>query len=416
MERIDNFQFKLLDVRVGWINGEVKLGDKSLDFRISHVLGDNLSQFIFSVWTFYPKQKKLDQWTGTIEQYDLLPCDEININEEGTEVNWKITKSKVKANEPMLDITITADRCLDGENMEKVVLAGTISYREYATAIMGEIDEMLKKYGTVGYFTEWWHTFPMTEFLIIKATLMGRKLENLNDELSVIRASFYMAFMEEPIRKITLVSDNVCYGPAPKMGEITCQKLTINNKGRVDISFYEYSGVMMEHVAFYIVKEKANEIIEDITNYFQENPLITYVTDVGSWELTLTNEEGEKYKFNGPLWSDDDYWFEEMSDDIRKALQRRDLFVFDGDAKTGLIFLSCEFEGGGRSYYYLTDDETIEEGDYVRVPVGEHGRTAIVEVVEVEYFDEDDVPMPLERVKKIIEKVDEFGEYPEDEE
>ena len=55
-------------------------------------------------------------------------------------------------------------------------------------------------------------------------------------------------------------------------------------------------------------------------------------------------------------------------------------------------------------------------GDYVRVPVGQNGRTAIVEVVNVEYFKEDEVPMPLEQVKSILEVVDEFGEYPEDEE
>ena len=42
--------------------------------------------------------------------------------------------------------------------------------------------------------------------------------------------------------------------------------------------------------------------------------------------------------------------------------------------------------------------------------------TAIVEVVDIDYFEEDEVPMPLEKVKVVIEKVDEFGVYPEDEE
>ncbi|MBQ9802654.1 MAG: tyrosine-type recombinase/integrase, partial [Clostridia bacterium] len=57
---------------------------------------------------------------------------------------------------------------------------------------------------------------------------------------------------------------------------------------------------------------------------------------------------------------------------------------------------------------YISDDHSLEEGDLVRVPVGDNGRTSVVEIVDIEYFKEDEVPMPLDRVKKIIERVDDW--------
>lgn len=72
--------------------------------------------------------------------------------------------------------------------------------------------------------------------------------------------------------------------------------------------------------------------------------------------------------------------------------------------KSDRIFLSVRFGDYGKTYYYLTEDDTIEVGDKVVVPVGCNGKERIVEVSKKEYFPTDEVPMPLEKVKPIIEK------------
>lgn len=61
-----------------------------------------------------------------------------------------------------------------------------------------------------------------------------------------------------------------------------------------------------------------------------------------------------------------------------------------------------KFTEGGKSYYYISDDDTIEVGDLVIVPVGEYEHTATVEVVNIEYFSEEKAPFPIEKVKPII--------------
>ena len=55
-------------------------------------------------------------------------------------------------------------------------------------------------------------------------------------------------------------------------------------------------------------------------------------------------------------------------------------------------------------YYYITDDDSIEIGDYVVVPAGKDDHHAVVEVVNIEYFTEDDAPLPLNKTKRIIRK------------
>ena len=68
-----------------------------------------------------------------------------------------------------------------------------------------------------------------------------------------------------------------------------------------------------------------------------------------------------------------------------------------------IIYLSVTFGEHGKRYYYHTDNNEIKVGDWVVVPVGNDGKERIVKVEKKEYFREDNVPMPLSRVKSIID-------------
>ena len=72
--------------------------------------------------------------------------------------------------------------------------------------------------------------------------------------------------------------------------------------------------------------------------------------------------------------------------------------------KDDYIFLSVRFGDYGKTYYYLTEDDSIEIGDQVVVPVGSDGTERIVEVVKKKYFSVNDVPMPIEKVKYVVGK------------
>lgn len=73
-------------------------------------------------------------------------------------------------------------------------------------------------------------------------------------------------------------------------------------------------------------------------------------------------------------------------------------------SRSEYIFCSVVFEFGSRSYYYLTDDDSIEIGDVVIVPVGQDNCEKVAEVENIEYFKAENAPMPIEKVKRIIRK------------
>lgn len=98
--------------------------------------------------------------------------------------------------------------------------------------------------------------------------------------------------------------------------------------------------------------------------------------------------------------------FADFTYEVQKSLTAHTLGdIFKGGNTHEYIYCSVEFTDGGNTYYYLTDDDSIDVGDHVVVPVGGAGTPKIVEVVDVEYFDEKHLPMPLYKVKKIIQKV-----------
>ena len=68
--------------------------------------------------------------------------------------------------------------------------------------------------------------------------------------------------------------------------------------------------------------------------------------------------------------------------------------------KSEYIFCSVTFDEGYKSYYNLTDDDSIEIGDFVLVPAGKNNHEAVVEVVNIEYFSEENMPLPIEKQRE----------------
>lgn len=74
--------------------------------------------------------------------------------------------------------------------------------------------------------------------------------------------------------------------------------------------------------------------------------------------------------------------------------------------RTGGKYILCkvQFQGSYKHYTYSTDDETLATGDIVDVPVGRYNEIRQARIVEIGYFDEYDLPLPLDRIKKLIGK------------
>lgn len=350
------------------------------------------------------------------------------------------------------------------------------------------------------------------------------------------------------LKKIRIVSNNICYGPMPDSDDEVEQHLTINDEGRVWFSGYNFghSGEGYEKARskiFKIEKAATDRLLCAIAAYFGNEYDEIFATDIGNWEMELTNTEGTVYKFRGSLCADFDYEGIDLSDLVRDTVGMDDLYVFDGNCKPDVInrialdyhrehliidretetlehiqnigsgckvshkyeieggiesllddfdaedlfshiegnpddvvetpcetkdyritinykknpqrviegsydknglpddfadfaetvfdfirfygmgeifdpsvygkvkrrqseyiFCSVTFDEGYKSYYYLTNDDSIEVGDFVIVPAGKDNHEAVVEVVNIEYFNDENAPLPAEKTKRIIRK------------
>lgn len=82
-----------------------------------------------------------------------------------------------------------------------------------------------------------------------------------------------------------------------------------------------------------------------------------------------------------------------------------------GVKKGEYIYCSVEFSQLSGTYYYRTEDDTLQIGDRVIVPVGRQMQEKIARIVDIEYFTKENVPFPLARTKCILQR---YEEHPQD--
>jgi hypothetical protein len=373
-------------------------------------------------------------------------------------------------------------------------------------------------------------------------------------------------------KKVQIVSNNICYGLFPQPDDEVEQHLSITADGRVFFSSYAYGNgdkyIKSRSRNFKIDAEKAAYILNMVGSYFSDEYDISFVTDVGDWEMTLTNDENAVYHFRGSLCSGCTDELDNISNIIRITLDMPELLVFDGcsnadrieriavnyhrvtkikpgvlpegatweyttwdyseqliidrkaetlehiqnigsgcqvsrkyhiedgitsllddfDAdvffahtegnppdvihnpletkdyritidylygeqkvltgsfdknglpddfsafaetvfnfmrfygmgeildpsvhdkalrkQSDLIFCNVQFDEYGKTYCYLTDDDTLDAEDYVVVPVGKDNHESIAKIESIEYHPAEEAPFPIDRIKKIIRKAD----------
>ena len=137
------------------------------------------------------------------------------------------------------------------------------------------------------------------------------------------------------LQKIRLISNTLSFGPMPEPKEEIEQHLTILANGKIWLSRYCYGNPdeghkLIEKVCFKVPEESVNNMFTAISNYFGNEHDECFVTDIGMWNLELTNTEGNTYKETGSMLDVKSMKYGSLSALIRKNLNSHDLFVFGG--------------------------------------------------------------------------------------
>lgn len=206
-------------------------------------------------------------------------------------------------------------------------------------------------------------------------------------------------------KKISLYSNGICYGPCPEPDEERIQKVTVSASGKVYITMKNYEGKTLRREQISISPEEAIVWLNNVNIHLSVLIDSMMITDVGSWDAEIVNEKDEEYRMSGCL-TEGDNWLDKYSDELREMVDMPELYAFNEVSYSPTRLCSCEFEYGGKQYYYKTNDKSIHIGDMVLVPVGNKGAKKEARVTNMENLDEADPPMDLDKIKEIISKVE----------
>lgn len=248
--------------------------------------------------------------------------------------------------------------------------------------------------------------------------------ENIAEEETVMSQQI---LFQGTLKKIRIVSNALSYGLEPGHDEEVEQPVIRSHKERLVIDREtgtleyrkEYGGENRVS-GKYEMKDKIENLLdefdaEELFSYVEENPddVIDTPDENLSYKITVD------YKKNPQRVIEGDFDRKSLPEDFADFIERVSRFIRCygiGDifnpliyrkkkrCKSDYIFCSVIFESPYKSYYYLTDDDSIDIGDFVIVPAGKDNHEAIVEVIHIEYFSEADAPFPVDNTKKIIRK------------
>lgn len=141
-------------------------------------------------------------------------------------------------------------------------------------------------------------------------------------------------------KKIKIISNCMGYGPMPQPDDEAEQHLSITEDGRVFFSSYNYGDgdkyTKAKTRNLKVESGSAENILKLIGDYFSNEFNVPYATDVGDWELSITNTDNATFNFTGslcPMIPE----LENVSSAIRTDLDMLELLVFDGQANTDRI-------------------------------------------------------------------------------
>lgn len=137
------------------------------------------------------------------------------------------------------------------------------------------------------------------------------------------------------VQSIQLISNNLCYGPAPAPDEEIEQHLTISKTGRVwfsalDFDHYYEGKEYCRRKQIGMSRKKAGFVLARI-DQLEEEPM---VTDCGTYQLEIRYEDGTRRAIIGSLIGEPGSGDAEVPTPLTKMIRRMvpidSLFVFDG--------------------------------------------------------------------------------------
>ena len=200
---------------------------------------------------------------------------------------------------------------------------------------------------------------------------------------------------------------------------IKIEKLIITAKeDKIEYSQKDNKG--MKIVKTYVIPNKVKELLENysFTNSFNRilgNPKdVIEPEEKRDYQLIIENSQNDRKIYVGTYdkYSLPTDWGDFIKDITNIISQEDETEIFKSSVynrrlrrKVEYIICGVFFEGWYKEYNYLTDDESIQVGDEVEIPVGVDNHVVKAKIADVNYYYKEEAPYPIEKTKKILRKV-----------
>lgn len=136
------------------------------------------------------------------------------------------------------------------------------------------------------------------------------------------------------IQKVRIISNNICFGPEPLPDDEVEQHLTISANGGIWFTGYKYGNgfgrfEISRKQQFNIGKSAVKKILELFSQYLDSDQLTCYATDIGTWEMTITDTKGEVHTFKGSLCGGVTVGDIDLTYYLREQIPIDSLFLFE---------------------------------------------------------------------------------------
>ena len=133
------------------------------------------------------------------------------------------------------------------------------------------------------------------------------------------------------LKEMRLTSDVMLFGRLADRFEEVEQFVKISANGKIAFSGYNWVHQLLRSRMDRTDPSLAGEILDLFESYFGHDYERIVKTDTGIWMLELENTEGKIYTYRGCLEGELIVDGKDLSQAVREAVKRHDLFMFDGN-------------------------------------------------------------------------------------
>jgi len=159
-----------IDSNAGWARFSIKTKDLDVEYSISYCLSENLKDLLAGLIVLTGYNCHTNIYHDLLERYldDNNKYFKWEIDQEGATVWFLFEKLEEKGKVRL--------RVIENHTGQRCVFNEEIFLDDFIKDIINSCNEMLQKFGIIGYYRNFWIEFPIAYFLLL-SDYLNRKIE-----------------------------------------------------------------------------------------------------------------------------------------------------------------------------------------------------------------------------------------------